>query len=71
MKGMAVKDDTVHLIDEANYSGKFKEETWHSTNPDLAGALEGQLASYPSTFIAMPRRPHDIIREAMTMGLSL
>ena len=46
---MAVKDDTVHLIDEANYSGNFKEEIWHS-NPGLEEALEGQLVTHPSTF---------------------
>lgn len=63
---MVVKDDTVHLIDEANYSGNFKEKTWHS-NPGI-GALEGQLVTHPSTFIAMPKRPHDLIKEEMTMS---
>lgn len=60
---------TVRLIDEATYCGNFKEKTWHS-NPGT-GALEGQLVTHHSTFIAMPRRPHDLIKEAMTTGLCL
>lgn len=70
MKCMAVKDDTVHLINEVNYSGNFKEKPWHS-NTGIEGALEGQLVTHPSTFTLMPRRPHDIIKEAMIKGLSL
>lgn len=44
MKCMAVKDDTVHLIDEASYNVNIKEETWPA-NP----GFEGQLGTDPST----------------------
>ena len=49
IKTMAVKDDTVHLVDEASYSGNFKEKTRHC-NP-CTGALEGQSVTHYSTDI--------------------
>lgn len=69
IKRMAVKDDTVPLVDEASYSGNFKEKSWHS-NP-CTGTLEGQPVTHHSTVISLPRRTHDLIKKAMTIGLSL
>lgn len=66
---MAVKGITEHLIDEVKYSGNFKANSWHS-NPGT-GTLESQSVTLPSTFIAIPRRPQALIKEAVTMGLSL
>lgn len=66
---MAVKGVTGHLRDEVKYSGNCKANSWHS-NPGT-GALESQSVTLPSTFIAIPRRPQALIKEAVTMGLSL
>ena len=49
IKRMAVKDDTVPLVDEASYSGNFKEKTRHS-HP-CTGTLEGQPVTHHSTVI--------------------
>lgn len=64
IRSMAVKGNTVHLIDEANYRGSLEElafKPWH-------WGLRRSDSCHPATYIAAPKRPHDLIKKAMTTG---
>lgn len=51
IKRMAVKDDTVPLVDEASYGGNFKEKSWHSQPLHWDSR---RSASYPSLHSYIP-----------------
>lgn len=63
-----MKDDTVHLTDEANYSGNCEEKTWNSI-PVLG--LRRSANSSVSKSHGNTQKTPTLIKEAMIMGLFL